>query len=72
MYLLYSTALNGACAFAAEVVSPRRKKQVNAFELLGSAMDISNLFEVPFTDGLSRMGEPGCHAPGVSLPRSRV
>jgi hypothetical protein len=26
--------------------SPRGKKKVNAFELLGSAMDISNLFEV--------------------------
>jgi hypothetical protein len=26
--------------------SPRNKKKVNAFELLGSAMDISNLFEV--------------------------
>lgn len=41
---------------AAPADSPHSKKKVNAFELLGSAMDISNLFEV--CSQLCRMLQP--------------
>jgi hypothetical protein len=42
----HDQVLSELCAATGLIDSPRGKKKVNAFELLGSAMDISNLFEV--------------------------